>query len=82
MDADVIVIGAGLAGLVAADEAANRGRKVLLLDQEGPQSLGGQAFWSLGGLFMIDTPEQPPTYAGGLGGGSPPTHGSKYGKIL
>ncbi len=58
MDADVIVIGAGLAGLVAADEAANRGRKVLLLDQEGPQSLGGQAFWSLGGLFMIDTPEQ------------------------
>ncbi|SEF70073.1 hypothetical protein SAMN04488045_0864 [Thalassococcus halodurans] len=58
MDADVIVIGAGLAGLVAADEAANRGRKVLLLDQEAPQSLGGQAFWSLGGLFMIDTPEQ------------------------
>lgn len=58
MDADIIVIGAGLAGLVAADEAANRGRKVLLLDQEGPQSLGGQAFWSLGGLFMIDTPEQ------------------------
>ena len=58
MDADVIVIGAGLAGLVAADEAANRGRKVILLDQEGPQSLGGQAFWSLGGLFMIDTPEQ------------------------
>lgn len=58
MDADVIVIGAGLAGLVAADEAANRGRKVLFLDQEGPQSLGGQAFWSLGGLFMIDTPEQ------------------------
>lgn len=56
--ADVIVIGAGLAGLVAAQEAAARGRKVLLLDQEGEQSLGGQAFWSLGGLFMVDTPEQ------------------------
>ncbi|MEP2531809.1 FAD-binding dehydrogenase [Shimia sp.] len=55
---DVIVTGAGLAGLVAAVEAADRGRKVLLLDQEGPQSLGGQAFWSLGGLFMVDTPEQ------------------------
>ncbi|MGX9351243.1 FAD-binding dehydrogenase [Shimia sp. W99] len=56
--ADVIIIGAGLAGLVAAAEAAERGRKVLLLDQEGEQSLGGQAFWSLGGLFMVDTPEQ------------------------
>lgn len=56
--ADVIVIGAGLAGLVAASEAAQRGRKVLLLDQEGEQSIGGQAFWSLGGLFMVDTPEQ------------------------
>ena len=56
--ADVIVVGAGLAGMVAAHESVLRGRRVLLLDQEGPQSLGGQAFWSLGGLFMIDTPEQ------------------------
>ena len=54
----VCIIGGGLAGLVAAYEAVRRGRKVMLLDQEGPQSLGGQAFWSLGGLFMIDTPEQ------------------------
>ena len=58
MDADVIVIGAGLSGLVAAYHAAERGRKVALLDMEGPQSLGGQAWWSLGGLFMVDTPEQ------------------------
>ncbi|WP_299353960.1 FAD-binding dehydrogenase [uncultured Shimia sp.] len=56
--ADVIVVGSGLAGLVAAAEAVSRGRKVLLLDQEGEQSMGGQAFWSLGGLFMVDTPEQ------------------------
>lgn len=55
---DVIIIGAGLAGLVAANEATARGRKVLLIDQEGAQSLGGQAWWSLGGLCMIDTPEQ------------------------
>ncbi|MBK8456557.1 MAG: FAD-binding dehydrogenase [Phyllobacteriaceae bacterium] len=58
MDADVIVVGAGLAGLVAAAEAADRGKRVLVLDQEGENSLGGQAFWSLGGLFMVGTPEQ------------------------
>lgn len=56
--ADVIVVGSGLSGLVAAWHAAERGRRVLLLDQEGPQSIGGQAWWSLGGLFMVDTPEQ------------------------
>ncbi|MDN5572254.1 MAG: FAD-binding dehydrogenase [Propionibacteriaceae bacterium] len=58
MDADVIVVGAGLAGLVAAAEVADAGRRVLLVDQEGEQSLGGQAFWSLGGLFLVDSPEQ------------------------
>ena len=56
--ADIIIVGAGLAGMVAAHEAVQRGRKVLMLDQEAPQSLGGQAFWSLGGLFMVNTPEQ------------------------
>ena len=56
--ADVIVVGAGLAGLVAAAETADAGRTVLLLDQEGEQNFGGQAFWSLGGLFFIDSPEQ------------------------
>ena len=56
--ADIIVIGAGIAGMAAAHEAISRGRRVLMLDQEGPQSLGGQAFWSLGGLFMVDSPEQ------------------------
>ena len=58
MRADVVVVGAGLAGLVAAAEAADAGRSVLLLDQEGEQNIGGQAFWSLGGLFMVDSPEQ------------------------
>ena len=56
--ADVIVIGAGLAGLTAAAELACAGRTVLLLDQEPEQSLGGQAWWSLGGLFLIGSPEQ------------------------
>ncbi|MFJ1752740.1 FAD-binding dehydrogenase [Kitasatospora sp. NPDC088134] len=57
-DADVIVIGAGLAGLAATAELAEAGRKVLLLDQEPAGSLGGQAHWSFGGLFLVDSPEQ------------------------
>src|SRR6058998_1953939 len=56
--ADAIVVGAGLAGLVAATEIADAGKRVILLDQEGEQSLGGQAFWSFGGLFLVDSPEQ------------------------
>ncbi|CUX45011.1 FAD-binding dehydrogenase [Agrobacterium fabrum] len=55
---DVIVVGSGLAGLVAAAEAAERGFSVCVVDQEGEQNLGGQAFWSLGGLFFVDSPEQ------------------------
>ena len=58
MDADVIVVGGGLAGLVATAELADAGRRVILLDQEPEASLGGQAFWSFGGLFLVDTPEQ------------------------
>ena len=57
-DADVIVVGAGLAGLVATAELVDAGKKVILLDQEPEQSLGGQAFWSFGGLFFINSPEQ------------------------
>lgn len=58
MNADVIVVGAGLAGLVAAHELTRNGHRVLLLDQENPNSLGGQAFWSFGGLFLVNSPEQ------------------------
>ena len=57
-DADVIIIGAGLAGLVAATELADRGKRVILVEQEPRQILGGQAFWSFGGLFLVDSPEQ------------------------
>ena len=58
METDVVVVGAGLAGLVATAELADAGKRVVLVDQEGEQSLGGQAFWSFGGLFLVDSPEQ------------------------
>ncbi|MGM4890090.1 FAD-binding dehydrogenase [Tardiphaga sp. 1201_B9_N1_1] len=58
VDADVIVVGGGLAGLVAATEIADAGKRVVVVDQEGEQNLGGQAFWSFGGLFFVDSPEQ------------------------
>src|ERR1044071_7922009 len=57
-EADVIVVGSGLAGLVAATEVADAGKRVIVVDQEGEQNLGGQAFWSFGGLFLVDSPEQ------------------------
>src|SRR5579863_9069773 len=56
--ADVLVVGGGLAGLVAAAEAADAGKRVVVVDQESESNLGGQAFWSLGGLFFVDSPEQ------------------------
>lgn len=58
MDTDVIIIGAGLAGLTAARECAAAGLSTTIIDQEGPANLGGQAWWSFGGLFLVDTPEQ------------------------
>ena len=58
MNFDAIVVGAGLAGLVATHELTSKGKKVAVVDQENLNNLGGQAFWSFGGLFMVDTPEQ------------------------
>lgn len=55
MEWDVIVVGAGLAGLVATAELADAGKKVLLLDQEPEASFGGQAWWSFGGLFLVNS---------------------------
>jgi predicted oxidoreductase len=57
-DADAIVVGAGLAGLVATAELAAAGRRVIVVEQEPAVSLGGQAFWSFGGLFLVNSPEQ------------------------
>ena len=78
MDADVIVVGAGLAGLVAAHELTSRGRRVALVDQENAANLGGQAFWSFGGLFLVDSPSSagsasrtPSTWPGATGRAAP-----------
>ncbi len=57
-DADIIIVGGGLAGLVAAAELVEARRNVIIVDQEPEQSLGGQAIWSLGGIFLVDSPEQ------------------------
>jgi predicted oxidoreductase len=57
-ESDVIIVGAGLAGLVAAAELVDAGRRVIILEQEPEASLGGQAFWSFGGLFLVNSPEQ------------------------
>lgn len=58
MKPDIVIIGSGLAGLVACYEITNTGKRVLLLDQESEQNLGGQAYWSLGGLFLVNSPQQ------------------------
>jgi uncharacterized protein len=58
LSVDAIVVGAGLSGLVAATELARAGRNVIVVDQEPAQNIGGQAFWSFGGLFLVDSPEQ------------------------
>ena len=58
LDADVVIVGAGLTGLVAAVELVNARKRVIIVDQEPDQNLGGQAFWSFGGLFLVGSPEQ------------------------
>ena len=57
---DAIVIGAGLAGLVATAELTDAGRRVILLEQEPEVSLGGQAFWSFGGPVPRGQPRAAP----------------------
>ncbi|NAZ14804.1 FAD-binding protein [Glutamicibacter soli] len=55
---DVVIVGSGPSGLVAAAEAVDAGLNVTIVDQENSNNLGGQAHWSFGGLFLVDSPEQ------------------------
>src|SRR5258708_40133025 len=64
-EADVIVVGGGLAGLVAATENGDAGKRVIVVDEEGEQSLGGQAFLAFDGLFPCGSPSQPPLWLRG-----------------
>lgn len=57
-DSPVIIVGCGLAGLVAAYELSKRNVHSIIVDQESEANLGGQAFWSLGGLFCVNSSEQ------------------------
>lgn len=58
MEADVIIVGGGLSGLVASNEIVSAGKTVLIVDQENEANLGGQAYWSFGGMFLVDSPMQ------------------------
>ncbi|ORY60752.1 FAD binding domain-containing protein [Pseudomassariella vexata] len=54
----VLIVGGGLAGLVAAFELSRRNIRTIILDQENADNLGGQAFWSLGGIFCVNSADQ------------------------
>ena len=56
--ADVAIAGAGIAGIAAAIEALDRGRRVVLLDRDLEENLGGQAKDAFGGLWFAGTPLQ------------------------
>jgi predicted oxidoreductase len=55
---DVVVVGAGIAGLVATLELLDLGRDVILVDRCHPEEIGGLAREAFGGMFMVDTKEQ------------------------
>lgn len=57
-EAEVVVIGGGLAGMVAALELLDAGKRVVLLDAAHRDRFGGLALWSFGGIFFVDSPEQ------------------------
>jgi len=55
---EVVIAGGGLAGLVTAHELLTAGRRVLLIDKDKRENLGGLAKLSFGGIHLIDTPNQ------------------------
>ncbi|MCK9539985.1 FAD-dependent oxidoreductase [Dokdonella sp.] len=56
--ADIVVVGGGLAGIVTALECLRAGRHVILVDRDTPARLGGLARWAFGGMALVGTPLQ------------------------
>ncbi|HEX5311100.1 FAD-dependent oxidoreductase [Aquabacterium sp.] len=55
---DVLVVGGGLAGIVTALECLRAGQRVVLVDRDTPERLGGLALWAFGGMALVGTPLQ------------------------
>jgi predicted oxidoreductase len=55
---EVIIVGGGIAGITTALELLEFGKKVIIVDRDIEENLGGLAKESFGGMFFVDTPEQ------------------------
>lgn len=55
---DVLIIGGGLAGIVAALELLNQGKRVTLVDRDTAENFGGLARESFGGILVVGSDEQ------------------------
>ncbi|MBZ0088119.1 MAG: FAD-dependent oxidoreductase [Thermomonas sp.] len=58
VQSDVLVIGGGLAGIVAALECLRAGNRVALVDRDTRERFGGLALWAFGGMTLVGTPLQ------------------------
>jgi predicted oxidoreductase len=57
-EAQHLVIGGGIAGIVTALGLLDAGRSVVLLDADTRERLGGLALWAFGGMALVGTREQ------------------------
>lgn len=56
--ADVVIVGGGIAGIVAALELLEKDKSVLILDRDEEGKFGGLAKESFGGIFLVGTRQQ------------------------
>lgn len=55
---EIVIVGAGLAGLVAAHECLERGKTVTIIDRHSEKDVGGLARTAFGGMALVGTPLQ------------------------